>query len=794
MSAYGTGFGIFRGGGGSTAITGSGTPNYQARFITASTIGDGVIQDDGTTTGIGVAPVANQVLTIKGDDALANYSLVLTDSADVTQFGFKNNGALELTALGKLTYADGFGGDLISSTTTALRTWNFPDASGEILLSNLLGVANGIATLDSGGKVPNSQLPFNLMEFLGNWNATTNTPTLSNADVGAQGNTYKVSVAGTQDFGAGAISFDVGDWVVNNGTIWEKVDNTDAVTSVNGNVGVVTTPFADVLAQGTTTGANSISVTAGQKIIHNNGGFTSSIGTDALTVNRLINYPDASGTVALTTDVMGIYGGSGTTPSATAVTITDTLGFGTNLLRLDETNKRVGINTPNTSTSVGFRVLATNGFGTYIDGDSVSASEYALKIRNFDGVSTFTELSRFRNSGKVELALNGTETTMGDTASHWFSQLTTFAKQNTSLGTHTGFEAVNTTGVSGTTQIRIDAYKFDLGIIESNKALTLSAGWNGLVNSIGIPAITVNINGNVGIGKSTTSAERLIVRGFGNTSATTLVRFESLSATARFLQNDAGQIGTGAGVAASISTIFGQHHKTAGYTYGVGYYGNNHSVSAVGIFPQGSTKWGLYVTNQGTYTGVAVMVYGNAISAVTNTNIGTKGSARNGSSYAIGLDGTIVGGASVASSVYVAGVRGNNGSNVHVNGYGGHFLSQQAIGILYTKDIVGVYGKGSENAIANASTGKVIGGQFLTTTSGGGATLTAHMAINVPSTGNDGIVVIGADLASARASMVEVTGNIELIAIGNGFIVKSPDGTSWKFTPTNAGAWTSVSV
>ena len=46
--------------------------------------------------------------------------------------------------------------------------------------------------------------------FNGEWNATTNTPTLSNLNYGREGNEYKVSVAGTQDFGAGSITFAVG--------------------------------------------------------------------------------------------------------------------------------------------------------------------------------------------------------------------------------------------------------------------------------------------------------------------------------------------------------------------------------------------------------------------------------------------------------------------------------------------------------------------------------------------------------------------------------------------------------
>lgn len=75
--------------------------------------------------------------------------------------------------------------------------------------------------------------------YKGTWDASTNTPTLANSDTGKSGYLYQVNVAGSVNFGAGSISFDVGDKVVNNGTIWEKWDMTDAVSSVNGQTGAV---------------------------------------------------------------------------------------------------------------------------------------------------------------------------------------------------------------------------------------------------------------------------------------------------------------------------------------------------------------------------------------------------------------------------------------------------------------------------------------------------------------------------------------------------------------------------
>lgn len=77
-----------------------------------------------------------------------------------------------------------------------------------------------------------------VLRYAGSWDASSGsyptTPVL--------GDFYKVSVAGT----VSGIDYSVGDQIIYNGSGWDKIDNTEAVTSVAGKVGAVSLVIADV--------------------------------------------------------------------------------------------------------------------------------------------------------------------------------------------------------------------------------------------------------------------------------------------------------------------------------------------------------------------------------------------------------------------------------------------------------------------------------------------------------------------------------------------------------------------
>ena len=72
------------------------------------------------------------------------------------------------------------------------------------------------------------------LNYEGTWNASTNTPTLTSS-VGTNGDYYIVSVAGSTDLN-GITDWQPGDWVIFNGTVWQKIDQSWATAGVNNNI------------------------------------------------------------------------------------------------------------------------------------------------------------------------------------------------------------------------------------------------------------------------------------------------------------------------------------------------------------------------------------------------------------------------------------------------------------------------------------------------------------------------------------------------------------------------------
>lgn len=154
------------------------------------------------------------------------------------------------------------------------------------------GKASGVASLDANSKIITSQLPDYLLGqvmYGGNAstvatttiispsdslktkkNITTTSISIENSATSTKDNTYGYKdmegvyfICQASGTFAGN-SFETGDWIISTGSAWEKIDNTDAVTSVNGQIGDVNITkvdkagTADKVAQALTIGPSEL--------------------------------------------------------------------------------------------------------------------------------------------------------------------------------------------------------------------------------------------------------------------------------------------------------------------------------------------------------------------------------------------------------------------------------------------------------------------------------------------------------------------------------------------------------
>ena len=198
---------------------------------------------DHTLIGLGTMAEQNANNVAITGGAISGVTIPASNVTGTLQVNQGGTGATTLTG-----YVKGTGTTAMTASATIPNT----DITGLGTASTRdAGVANGVATLDAGGKVPVSELPaavLGALNYQGTWNASTNTPTLTSS-VGTKGYYYVVSVAGNTNLD-GITDWLVGDWAVYNGTVWQKVDNTETVTSVNGQTGAVVLTTTDV-AEGT---------------------------------------------------------------------------------------------------------------------------------------------------------------------------------------------------------------------------------------------------------------------------------------------------------------------------------------------------------------------------------------------------------------------------------------------------------------------------------------------------------------------------------------------------------------
>ena len=194
---------------------------------------------------IGPVGLAGQVLVSGGAGAptWGSALLVVDQPANVVYAG-PAAGAAAPTAFRALVNAD-----LPASGVTA-NTYGSSTAI-PVVTVNSKGVITSVTTASFTGG----------LSYQGSWNASTNTPTLTSS-VGVNGYYYIVSVAGSTNLN-GVTDWQVGDWAIFNGSTWQKIDQTNLVSSVNGQVGVVSIAYADLAGSIPTWNQNTTGTAAG---------------------------------------------------------------------------------------------------------------------------------------------------------------------------------------------------------------------------------------------------------------------------------------------------------------------------------------------------------------------------------------------------------------------------------------------------------------------------------------------------------------------------------------------------
>jgi hypothetical protein len=236
-------FTIPRGDTGATGPTGPTGPTGAAATIAAGTTTTGAAGTSASVTNVGTSSAAVFDFTIPRGD---------TGATGPT-------GAAATIAVGTTTTTSpGTNATVTNVGTSGAAVFDFGIPRGAGVNSG--GSTGQVLTKASGTDYDTTWTTITgALNYQGTWNASTNTPTLTSS-VGTSGYYYVVNVAGSTNLN-GVTDWQVGDWAIFNGSIWQKLDQTDVVTSVNGYTGAVVLGYADVGAANSGVNTNITSMT-----------------------------------------------------------------------------------------------------------------------------------------------------------------------------------------------------------------------------------------------------------------------------------------------------------------------------------------------------------------------------------------------------------------------------------------------------------------------------------------------------------------------------------------------------
>jgi hypothetical protein len=350
------------------------------------------------------------------------------------------------------------------------------------------------------------------VNYKGTWSAAANSPTLVSPPAAtSKGDYYVVSAAGTQF----TISFAVGDWIISNGTAWEKVDLTDAVSSVFGRTGAVvgaSTDYSSVGLTNTAIGASSPSTGAFTTVSASTPIAVASGGTGVSTSTGTTNVVLSNSPTIVTPVIAQINDASGNETLKLA-----SIASAVNEVTIENaaTGNAVHISATGGDASVGLH-LAGKGASGYVNvQDSVDATKRLMFNAAGGTTNTRTMLSSTQTVDRTISLPDATDTLVGKATTDTLTNKTLTSPTLTTpiLGTPQSGTLSSCTGLPISTGVS----GLGTGIATALAINTGSAGAPVLFNgALGTPTsgtvtnltgtASININGTVGATTASTGA------------------------------------------------------------------------------------------------------------------------------------------------------------------------------------------------------------------------------------------------------------------------------------------------
>jgi len=184
-----------------------------------------------------LATLNAETATTNANDSAANADVSAENANEAAVNAQTEADALETVLLSKADKLETYTKpevDIIAETKEPLIGYTPEDASKK-------GFNFGYAGLDANGKIILTQLPdsmFGQLKYEGIYDVSTGSYPVD----GVKGQYYIASSNGVIE----TVDFKIGDWLVYNGSVWDKIDNTDAVSSINGKIGNVVLTTDDI--------------------------------------------------------------------------------------------------------------------------------------------------------------------------------------------------------------------------------------------------------------------------------------------------------------------------------------------------------------------------------------------------------------------------------------------------------------------------------------------------------------------------------------------------------------------